>query len=131
MPALPWSDFIDRRPRAHLVVAALRSDSVLNPDARLLLSMMKRLVGKLPIEGAYAATIDRSGGSLRILCAFAERVDADCMTDHVRAEPLENTAGWATARRFVLDADARERLFDFAGPPIVRRRPRPTEPSAL
>jgi hypothetical protein len=130
MPALPWSDFIELHHRAHLLVAALRSDSVLDPDDRLLLSLMKRLVAKLPIEGPYAATIDRSGGSATILCAFAQRGDADRLADHVRAVPLDNTAGWATARRFALDADARERLLDFAGPSMGRRRSAPAEPSA-
>jgi hypothetical protein len=88
---------------------------------------MKRLMGRLPIAGAYAATIDRSGGGAEILCALQRREDADCLAVCVGAVPLENSAGWASVRRFVVDADERERLLDVAGPPIKRRRPPPTE----
>ncbi len=124
MPSLSWSAFVEWRSRAHLIAAALVDEPAMSShgDARALVGLVRRALRKLPLQGDYAATIARTAQSVEIVCAFERLADADRLADQVGAAPYPN-AGWASARRFALDAKALQRLQELAGPPQQKRRP--------
>jgi len=123
MPLLPWTALVETSGQAHLVVAAVDPDS--QSDARTELELLKRLLRKLKVEGDYAATIARTPQGAEICCAFVRSSDADRLAAFGDARPSAIGAAWATARRFILDASARQRITEVAGPPQARR-PLPT-----
>ena len=123
MPSHAWSEFIESHPNAHLVVATLHEqpDAFPQHDVRLFLALMKRAVGKLPVQGDYAATIARSPQTVDILCAFERQDDADILAGLFRARRDGDTTSAGPGRRFVLDTRAHDRLVEIAGPPTVRK----------
>lgn len=122
MPLLQWTAFVERRPRAHLVVAAPADDPNAPSDARTQLELLKRLLRKLPVEGDYAATIARAPQGWEICCGFERLADADLFAAFGQARPSAIGVAWASARRFVLDTASLQRITKLAGPPQSRRR---------
>ena len=130
MPLLKWTAFVEARSQAHLVVAAVDDELGVQTAAqpggdrgvRTLLELLKRLLRKLGVEGDYAATIARTPQGAEICFAFERLADADRLAEKVDAAPSTTGATWASARRFVLDPPAVQRLEAVAGPPQSRRR---------
>ena len=104
MPRVPWHQFQDRQPRAHLVVGAISpEDGALgSDDSKEAQVLLNRLVVKQSPSGDYAATLVRENGSPEVHFAFDNEADALKFAAAVKAEAIGAYAGWASQRAFDL-----------------------------
>ena len=124
MPRVPWHQFQDRQPRAHLVVGAIIPDdgALGSDDLKEAQVLLNRLVIKQSPSGDYAATLVRENGSPEVYFAFDNEADARKFAAAVKAEAIGAYAGWASHWAFELDS-ARLGKLECQLPPS-RTRPR-------
>ena len=123
MSRVPWHQFQDRRPRAHVVVGAIISDAgpVGSDDSKEAQVLLNRLVSKQSPSGDYAATLVRENGLPEVYFAFADEADARKFSAAVKAEAIGAYAGWASHWAFELDS-ARLGELECQLPPSGRVR---------
>jgi hypothetical protein len=131
MSRVPWHQFQDHQPRAHLVVGTLvQAEGPAGlQDSTAALAALRRLARQQKPASDYAATVIREAGRPELYFAFDVEADAQKFAASVKAEPTARHPGWASQRAFEMDgATIRELegLFPPArqkGPPSYEARP--------
>jgi len=100
---------IEMHPSGHLVVG-----NVIGSAATATAS--SRLVGKLiqgcGVKGDYSLTTVKEEGGPVIHCVFADKADADELSDVVSARTVGKYTGWASQRAFIIDEGTRSAISD-------------------
>jgi hypothetical protein len=104
MSRVPWHQFQDRQPQAHLVVGVLAKAEgpVGGDELNAVQNLLTRLVRQQKPGGDYAATVVRDTARPEVHFAFVEEADARKFGDAVQAETTDTYAGWASHRAFDL-----------------------------
>jgi hypothetical protein len=121
MSRVPWSDFLQRQSKAHLVVAALVTDSEYGELAAVQY-VLKRLVSNQKPSGDYTASVTRDGVRPEVYFAFDNEADARKFAAVLAAEATNKYPGWASQRVFEIDGDRFRELK--AALPARRRQPK-------
>jgi hypothetical protein len=121
MSRVPWHQFQDRQPQAHLVVGVLAQAEgpVGGHELNAVRNLLNRLVKQQKLRGDYAATVVRDTGRPEVYFAFVEEADARKFGDAVQAEITDRYSGWAS-----------QRVFDLPGPKLANLEaslPRPRD----
>lgn len=119
MAKLPWIDFINTHPGAHVVVG-VSEESDDGSDLRMVASRLAKLIARQGAGGDYSVGIVREGGAPEVFCAFQKQTAADCFAETVKAKPSGRYGGWASQRTFPLD-DATMANLDAAVRPQKRK----------
>jgi hypothetical protein len=105
MSKVPWHLFQERKPRAHLVVAVLRSDQLGGePNPRATQIVLANLLKIQKPSSYYATTVLREAGQPEVHLAFEDKGDARKFAAAVEAEPTNTHPGWATEWTLQLDS---------------------------
>jgi hypothetical protein len=130
MSRVPWYQFQDRQPQAHLVVGVLAKAEgpVGGDELNAVQNLLNRLVRQQKPGGDYAATVVRDTGRPEVYFAFVEEADARKFGDAVQAETTDAYSGWASHRAFDLASTKLANLE--ASLPAPRYRPRQQEADA-
>ena len=130
MSRVPWHQFQDRQPQAHLVAAVVRANEADALDLQEVQRVLQRLVKKQKPAGEYATTIVRDTGSPELHLAFEHEEDARKLAVAVRAKANGSYPGWASQRAFKLDgAKVTTLAASLAAPKTLPSQPLPEERS--
>jgi hypothetical protein len=104
MSRVPWHQFQDRQPQAHLVVGALAQAEgpVGGDELNAVQKLLNWLVRQQKLVGDYASTVVRDTGRPEVYFAFVEEADARKFGDAVQAETTDTYPGWVSQRAFDL-----------------------------
>jgi hypothetical protein len=123
MSKVPWQLFQDRQPRAHLVVAVLRTDQLGGePNPRGAQIVLANLLENQKPSSYYATTVLRKAGHPEVYLAFEDKGDARKFARTVEAEPTNTHPGWAT--EWTLQLDSATVLALAATLPPPKEKPR-------
>jgi hypothetical protein len=115
MPQKRWIDFRQQQRQAHLVSAV-----VFPPRAavhlRRLRNMLNELIEQEISERAFATAIVRNAEGAEIHCGFADKNDADRLTQLMKARTATAQGGWSSHRFFRLSADKEVTLAGMLAP---------------
>jgi hypothetical protein len=105
MSKVPWQLFQDRQPRAHLVVAVLRTDQLGGePNPRGAQIVLANLLENQKPSSYYATTVLRKAGQPEVYLAFEDKGDARKFAAAGEAVPTNTHPGWATEWTLQLDS---------------------------
>jgi hypothetical protein len=124
MSRMPWSDFLQRQSKAHLVVGELVefTDSKYGDELAAVQYVLKRLASNQKRSGDYTASVARDGVRPELYFAFDNEADARKFAGVLAAEASNKYPGWASQRAFEIDG-ARFRELKTSLP-ARRRQPK-------
>ena len=115
MPQKPWIDFLQQHQEAHLVSAVVFPPRTA-VHLRRLCSTLNQLIEQAISERAFATAIVRKAEGAEIHCGFADKKDADRLTQLTKARTAQAQGGWSSHRSFRLSADKEVALAGLLAP---------------
>jgi hypothetical protein len=127
MSRMPWSGFLHRQSKAHLVVGvvAQAEGPAAGDELKEVQNLLSRLVRQQKPSGDFASTVVRDSGRPEAWFAFDDQTDARKFGDAVDAETTDTYPGWASQRAFELLGPKLAALEASLPPP--RDNPRQSE----